>query len=230
MPNVSVVIPAGGSGTRMGGSLPKQFHRLGRMSILERSIRAFHGLRGIREIILVVPPPFLEKTRAMVAAKNLRKVRQIVEGGEERQDSVRLGLMACAPGTEIVLVHDAVRPFITRELIVLVVAAAELHGAAVPGIRVKDTIKCEEPEQPGFYVRTLTREGLWGVQTPQGFRYGLLLEAHDEARKAGFKGTDDASLVERLGIPVRIVEGEERNLKITTPEDMEFARHLLRGK
>jgi 2-C-methyl-D-erythritol 4-phosphate cytidylyltransferase len=230
MPNVSVVIPAGGSGTRMGGSLPKQFHRLGRMSILERSIRAFHGLRGIREIVLVVPPPYVEKVRAMVAAKKLKKVRRVVEGGEERQDSVRLGLRACAPGTEIVLVHDAVRPLVTRELIVLVVAAAELHGASVPGVRMKDTIKCEEASQPGFYVRTLAREGLWGVQTPQGFRYPLLLEAHDEALKAGFKGTDDASLVERMGIPVRIVEGDEGNMKITTPGDLKIARYLLRGK
>ena len=214
----------------MGGSLPKQFHRLGGMTILERSIWAFQGLRGIREIVLVVPPPFVDRARALVAAKRLGKVRHVVEGGEERQDSVRLGLAACSPGTGIVLVHDAVRPLVTRELILQVVAAAELHGAAVPGVRVKDTIKFEDADQPGFYVRTLPREGLWGVQTPQGFRYSLLLEAHEEARKAGFRGTDDASLVERLGIPVRIVEGNERNMKITTPADLRLARYLLRGK
>ena len=214
----------------MGGSLPKQFHRLGGMTILERSIRAFHDLRGIREIVLVVPPSFVARARALVAAKSLGKVRHVVEGGEERQDSVRLGLAACAPGTGIVLVHDAVRPLVTRELILQVVAAAELHGAAVPGIRVKDTVKFEDAEQAGFYVRTLPREGLWGVQTPQGFRYSLLLEAHEEARKAGFRGTDDGSLVERLGIPVRIVEGDEGNMKITTPADLKLARYFLRGK
>ena len=214
----------------MGGSLPKQFHRLGGMTILERSIRAFHDLRGIREIVLVVPPSFVARARALVAAKRLGKVRHVVEGGEERQDSVRLGLAACAPGTGIVLVHDAVRPLVTRELILQVVAAAELHGAAVPGIRVKDTVKFEDAEQAGFYVRTLPREGLWWVQTPQGFRYSLLLEAHEEARKAGFRGTDDGSLVERLGIPVRIVEGDEGNMKITTPADLKLARYFLRGK
>jgi 2-C-methyl-D-erythritol 4-phosphate cytidylyltransferase len=230
MPRVSVVIPAGGIGKRMGGSLPKQFHRLGGMTILERSIRAFHGIRGIHEIILVVPPPFLEKTWTLVGAQALRRVRRVVGGGEERQDSVRLGLAACAPGTEIVLVHDAVRPLVPREVILAVMAGAELHGAAVPGVRMKDTIKCEEPDQPGFYVRTLQREGLWGVQTPQGFRFPLLLEAHEKARKGGFRGTDDASLVERLGIRVRIVEGSERNMKITTPADLKLARYLLRGK
>jgi 2-C-methyl-D-erythritol 4-phosphate cytidylyltransferase len=230
MPEVAVIIPAGGSGKRMGGRLPKQFHRLGRMTILERSIRAFHGVRGVREIVLVVPARFIKMARALVAAKKLRKVRSVVAGGEERQDSVRLGLAACAPGTEIVLVHDAVRPLVSRKTILAVVAAAELHGAAVPGVRVKDTIKSEGESQPGFYVRTLAREGLWGVQTPQGFRYALLRDAHEEARKGGFRGTDDASLVERLGIPVRIVEGSEGNIKITTPADLKLALFLLKGK
>jgi len=127
-----------------------------------------------------------------------------------------------------VLVHDAVRPFVDRSVIRAVIGAVRRHRAAVVGVRVKDTIKVESGESPGFYARTIARGGLWAVQTPQGFRYDLLLRAHQEAHRAGFLGTDDASLVERLGIPVRIVPGNERNIKITTPADRKLAEFLLK--
>jgi 2-C-methyl-D-erythritol 4-phosphate cytidylyltransferase len=230
MPDVAVVIPAGGTGQRMGGALPKQFLRLGGMTILERSIRAFHGLRAIGEIVLVVPGPYVEKTRRLVARAGFRKVRSVVAGGKERQDSVRLGLAACSPETGTVLVHDAVRPLVTRKVILAVLREARQHRAAVVGIRVKDTIKMESAENPGYYDRTVPREGLWAVQTPQGFAYPLLQEAQRQALESGFTGTDEASLVERLGRPVRIVEGSESNLKITTPADLKLAGFLLRGK
>lgn len=230
MLNVAVIIPAGGSGKRMGGAVPKQFLRLGGMTILERSIRVFHGLRAVREIVLVVPAPFVEKTRRLAGRRKFRKVTMVIAGGKERQDSVRIGLEACSPGTDIVLVHDAVRPLVSRKAILAVLAKTRIHGAAVVGVRVKDTIKVESPEKPGFYARTLARDGLWAVQTPQGFRYALLRDAHRKALTARFRGTDEASLVERLGIPVRIVEGSESNMKITTPMDMKLGEYLLRRK
>jgi len=228
MSRVAVVIPAGGSGRRMGGVLPKQFLRVGGVPVLQRTIGVFHAMREVGEIVLVVPPPFVLRMQAMVRRERFAKVSAVVEGGRERQDSVRNGLAACRTGASIVLVHDAVRPFVDRSVIRAVIGAVRRHRAAVVGVRVKDTIKVESGESPGFYARTIARGGLWAVQTPQGFRYDLLLRAHQEAHRAGFLGTDDASLVERLGIPVRIVPGNERNIKITTPADRKLAEFLLK--
>lgn len=228
MSDVAVVIPAGGSGKRMRGGVPKQFLRLGGVPVLQRTIAAFHSLREITEIVLVVPAAYIKRTHALVRRANFTKVHGIVKGGAERQDSVRNGLMACTLNTGLVLVHDAVRPLVSSAVIRSVISAAKIHGAAVTAVRVKDTIKLEEPETGGFFERTLPREALWGVQTPQGFRFDLLWAAHEDALAAGFRGTDEASLVERMGVRVKIVEGEDRNIKITTPTDRKVAELLLK--
>jgi 2-C-methyl-D-erythritol 4-phosphate cytidylyltransferase len=229
MPDVTVVIPAGGRGTRMGGSTPKQFLRLAGTTVLQRAIAPFQGLREVREIVLVVPAAFITRTRRLVLQAGFTKVRSIVAGGKERQDSVRNGLACCHTRTGIILVHDAARPLVDRASIRAVVREADRHGAAVVGVKVTDTVKVESLDAPGFYHRTLPREGLWRVQTPQGFRFDILWRAHEEARKTGFIGTDEASLVEQMGIRVKIVPGNDRNIKITTGRDRKMAELLLKS-
>jgi 2-C-methyl-D-erythritol 4-phosphate cytidylyltransferase len=229
MADVAVVIPAGGRGKRMGGATPKQFLSLGGVPILERTIAAFHGARDVREIVLVVPAGCIPRARALVRRAGFAKVAAVVEGGKNRQESVFNGLTVCTFRRGIVLVHDAVRPLVSRTAITSVIRAAGRYGAAVVGVPVKDTIKVESSRRPGFYAKTLRREYLWAVQTPQGFRFPLLWEAHRKARASGFTGTDDASLVERSGTPVRIVPGSEGNFKITTPRDRKLAEILIRG-
>jgi 2-C-methyl-D-erythritol 4-phosphate cytidylyltransferase len=154
-------------------------------------------------------------------------VADVVEGGEDRQASVFNALKRCSFRSGVVLVHDAARPLVGRRTIMSVIRAARRYGAAVVGVPVRETIKITSQVRRGFYERTLRREELWAVQTPQGFRFPLLWEAHRKVRSSGFIGTDDASLVERMGTPVRIVRGTERNIKITTPDDRKMAELLL---
>jgi 2-C-methyl-D-erythritol 4-phosphate cytidylyltransferase len=225
MRNIAVIIPAGGVGKRMGGRLPKQFRTLGGEPILLRSVRAFEAVAAVRQIIVAVPPEHLTRTHVLLHNGGCRKVTAVVEGGRERQDSVRKALDWMTGDPTLVLVHDAVRPLVSRAVIMGVISAAERYGAAVVGVRVKDTIKTEGKR--GYYASTLPRQLLWAVQTPQGFQTHLIVKAHRLAHKAGFEGTDDASLVERLRIPVRIVEGDQRNIKITTRDDLRIAEMWL---
>jgi 2-C-methyl-D-erythritol 4-phosphate cytidylyltransferase len=227
MHDVSVVIAAGGSGRRMGGRTPKQFLLLGGAPILERTIAAFHSLRAVREIVLVVPADCVSRAAAIVRRAGFRKVAHIVPGGKDRQASVFNGLEKCSFRSGIVLVHDAVRPFVRRDTILSVIHAAGRYGAALAGVPVKDTITIESPGGSGFSSRTLRREELWAVQTPQGFHFALLQEAHMKARADRFHGTDDASLVERKGTRVKIVHGSETNINITNPDDRKLAEFLL---
>lgn len=220
--DVAVIIPAGGAGRRLGGSTPKQFLKIGARPIIAVTVRAFERVRQVSQIIVVVPEGYAAHTHRLLQRAGCSRVTAVIEGGRERQDSVRAGLAMMTGDPEIVLIHDAVRPFISRRVIEEVIQASAVHGAAVVGVRVKDTIKREGRE--GFYKDTLPRHLLWAVQTPQGFRRHLIIEAHDRAARAGFVGTDDAMLVERMRIPVRIVEGDYGNVKITTREDLLSAR------
>jgi 2-C-methyl-D-erythritol 4-phosphate cytidylyltransferase len=226
MPNVGVVIAAGGKGARLGGRLPKQFLRVGNRSLLERTLMVFHGMKEIREIVVVVPGNSRDRVERNARRIGLRKVVAVVSGGRERQESVWNGLQAFQAPPDIVLVHDAVRPLIRRKTIREVIQGTVQHRAAVVGVRVKDTIKVEGT--PGFYTKTLDRKDLWAVQTPQGFAFDLLMEGHRRARNDLYVATDDACLIERLGVPVAIVEGEYRNIKITTKDDLEIARKWLK--
>jgi 2-C-methyl-D-erythritol 4-phosphate cytidylyltransferase len=186
----------------------------------------FERHREVGALVVVAGADTLDRVRRLVHRAGLRKVVAVVAGGAERQESVWSGLEAFPLSPEIVLVHDAARPLITGEVISRVIVSAARDGAAIAAVRVRDTVKVEE--QPGFTLQTLDRSTLWAAQTPQGFRFPLLIRAHREARTEGFLGTDDASLVERLGVRVRLVAGDNRNIKITTPEDLLLAR-ALRG-
>lgn len=226
-PATVAVVPAAGSGSRLGGPSPKQFLRLGGLPVLVRTLRVLGGSRVLGGIVVVVPPALVESTRRLLARHRVPRVLAVVAGGSERQESVWLGLQAVPTAVDLVVVHDGVRPFITGALVRDVVAAAARVGAASCGLPVRETVK---RAREGLVAATVDREGLWLVQTPQAFRRALLWEAHEKARRDGFSGTDDAVLVERMGAPVTMVPGLVENLKITTREDWVRARALVRGR
>jgi len=218
---LAVVIPAGGVGTRFGGRLPKQFIRLGRAPILTQTVAHFTRHPAIVAIVVAAPQIHVERTRRALAGVARRAPVSVVQGGGMRQDSVWLALQAVPATADIIIVHDAVRPLITRGLIDAVVAAAAESGAAICALPITETVKRVRQE---VVEATLDRSELWAVQTPQAFRAALLREAHEKARRDGVIGTDDAMLVERLGHRVRVVRGLAENVKITTPEDLRRAR------
>jgi 2-C-methyl-D-erythritol 4-phosphate cytidylyltransferase len=218
---VAVVIPAGGRGTRMGGRLPKQFLTIDGEPILTATVRQFAGHPSVDFVVVAAPAAHLDRTRRVLARLARRIALTVVEGGAERQESVWRALQSVPEKADIVLVHDAVRPFVTRSLIDDILQAALETGAAICARPIAETVK---RVAESLVAETLDRRGLWAVQTPQGFRASLLREAHDKARQDGVVGTDDAMLVERLGQPVRVVTGLDANLKITTPEDLRRAR------
>jgi 2-C-methyl-D-erythritol 4-phosphate cytidylyltransferase len=226
-PRVAVVIPAGGSGARMGGRVPKQFMLLGGQPILATTASRFAAHPAVMLLVVAAPRAHLRRARRALAGLARRVTIGIVEGGAERQESVWRGLQAVPEDADIVIVHDAVRPFVTRSLIDAVLHAATETGAAVCACPIAETVK---RVQDGLVRQTIDRRELWAVQTPQGFRAQLLREAHDKARRDGVVGTDDAMLVERLGHPVRVVLGLTQNVKITTPEDLRRARAIPRSK
>ncbi len=225
MANLAVVIPAGGLGTRFGGPTPKQFLRFGAATILAVTVRHFAAHRSVSAIVVAAPERYVTRARRVLTPLVRRAPLTVVAGGRTRQDSVWLGLQAVPDDAQIVVVHDAVRPLITRKLVDAVVAAAEASGAAICALPVAETVKRVRGD---LVESTLDRSELWAVQTPQAFRTDLLREAHEKARRDGVVGTDDAMLVERLGHPVRVVRGLPENVKITTPEDLRRARRAAR--
>jgi 2-C-methyl-D-erythritol 4-phosphate cytidylyltransferase len=218
---VGAVIVAAGSGRRMGRPLPKQVLPLAGRPLVEHSIRAFQRCDEVDRIVLVIP----SRLRAVFPLKlgAYDKLVAMVDGGDSRQASVGKGLEALGE-SDWVLVHDAARPLVTEGLIQAVLRAAQAHGAAVPGCAARDTLKRVQEER---VTETVSRDGLVLVQTPQAFRTDVLRAAHRAAAEAGFTGTDDAQLVERIGAPVAWVQGDARNLKVTLPEDLEMAEWLL---
>jgi 2-C-methyl-D-erythritol 4-phosphate cytidylyltransferase len=203
----------------MGGSVPKQFLALGGQPIVIHSLRALQASSAIDEIILAVPQSEMEYCLAkIVKPHHFTKVTKIVPGGQERQDSVRHALEEVAEDVEIVLVHDAVRPFVTERMIAEVVSEARAKGAAIIALPMKDTVKQVGADR--IIERTVDRSPLWLAQTPQAFRRDWLLAAHRKAHGEGIRATDDAYLMEWCGHPVSVVEGSGDNIKVTRPEDM----------
>lgn len=221
---VSVIIPAAGSGKRMGGGTAKQFLLLRGEPVLVHTVRLFSRSPLVDEIIIAASD--LETTRELVGG--LPKVTHIVPGGAERQDSVWAALQAVHSRPRIVAVHDAARPLLAPAVLEGVLTAAALHPAQVVAVPVKDTIKQVNPD--GVVAATPDRAALWAVQTPQVFWGELLIRAFRKAQADGFVGTDDASLVERLGHPVRVFAGSPDNIKLTTPEDFRAAEAFLEGR
>jgi len=224
----TALIVAAGRGVRMGSETPKVLLKVGNRPLLAHTLRAFEQARAVDQIILVVAEDLLAwVAREAIDAHGIRKVRQIVPGGERRQDSVRLGLQAIQPECRLVAIHDGARPLITPELIDHVVAQGARHGAAALAVRPGDTVRRGEGET--FQV-TLDRNKLWLMQTPQVFSCDLILSAHRQAIERELEGTDDVALVEAMGHPVRVVEGHRDNIKVTTPEDLLFVEAVLSGR
>ena len=218
------VVPAGGVGTRMGSRRPKQYLRLGGLPILLHTLHRLARCRSLGALVLAVPSSRVDVTWRLLRRHRVRKILDVVAGGADRQESVWHAIQAVPATVSWVVVHDAVRPFVTRDVVERVLAAARRHGAASCGLPLSETVK---RVQAGVVESTVERKGLWLIQTPQAFRRDLLWEAHDKARREGFAGTDDAVLVERLGEPVAVVPGSAQNLKITTREDLARARRWL---
>ncbi len=223
MNRVVAIIVAGGGGKRMGGDLPKQFLSLGGRPLLDRTLSAFVASPRVDGIVLVLPPTQSGEVRE--SYRSVKKVLAVVDGGAERQDSVRNALAAVPAEAEVILVHDAVRPFVSEELLERCVERAREHGAVVPVVPVRDTVK--EWDRVEKSLCTRDRSELMLAQTPQGFRAGILRHAYGKALEDGRQGTDDASLVEGTGYPVVPVPGEEANIKITIPEDLRMAEGIL---
>jgi len=221
---VGAIIAAAGFGRRMKADRPKQLLSLIGTPIIIHTIRKFDASPVIDYIIITAPREAAEEIRELVASAGFRKSVLVVEGGERRQDSVAAGLEHLQVDTEIVAVHDAVRPFVSAEDIENVVRQAERTGAAILGVPIVETVKQVEKD---VVESTLTREHLLLAQTPQVFRTQVLKEAFDLAHQDEYYGTDESSLVERLGHPVAVVRGSERNIKITRPSDLTLALAFL---
>lgn len=224
---VTAIIPCAGQGKRMGSAVNKLFLDLGGRPLLAYTLDIFQSTSLVSEIILVISPEDLAYCRQEIVDKyGYSKITQLVFGGSERQESVHNGLLHLNNETELVLIHDGARPFLNEAILERVIETGWEKGAAAVGVPVKDTIKIINPNQT--VKETPDRHYLWQVQTPQVFWKDVIIQAYKEAANNGWKGTDDASLVEKLGVPVYMVEGDYLNIKITTPEDLIFAGEMLR--
>ncbi len=232
---VFVIIPAAGLGTRMAPAgkktaASKQFYEIENVPIIVHTLRVFARHARVAQIVVALRANEMEQFNRRLAKENLAGKVDVVEGGEHRQQSVANALAHLkAAADDVVLVHDAVRPFVDDEIIDSVVHEVEKHGAAIAGLPAVDTIKQVERAAEGAIITsTIPRERVVQAQTPQGFRYELIKRAFDSAAADGIIGTDEASLVERLGESVWVVMGSARNIKITTPADMELAEFFLK--
>ena len=219
---VSAIIPVAGLGKRFGADTPKQFLKIADQSIIEITLRKFISVEEINTGVVVVSEK--EKASSQIHFTKIEGFDQkfsIISGGIERQDSVYNGLQNIPPETDIVVVHDGVRPLVSSRLIRNSIKSAQENGACIAALPVKDTIK----HVHNSVVReTIPRENLWQVQTPQTFRYSILMQAHEKARKANFYSTDESAIVEWCGHQVTVIPGEPHNIKITTPADLDLGR------
>ncbi len=224
--NVAALIPAAGKGLRMGNQTPKQFLSLGSYPVIVHSLRTIHSIPSIREILLMVPAGMEDEWREeIVSTYGLDKVTHVLAGGVTRQDSVSNGLSKVAPETNIVLIHDGVRPFATQEMFEACIKMAEDVDGGIVAMKIQDTTK--RVSEDGIIQETIERNGLWAAQTPQAFRHNVLVTALEYAHREKIQMTDEASLVERLGYTVKIHESSTENPKITTPKDLALAEALL---
>ncbi|MEN6461403.1 MAG: 2-C-methyl-D-erythritol 4-phosphate cytidylyltransferase, partial [Syntrophomonas sp.] len=225
--NLRVVIAAAGTATRMGGKVNKQYLLLKSRPVLAYSLDAFEAFDLVDEIIIVANPMEVEYCEKEIVKKyRYKKVSQVVPGGKERQDSVWIGLKQLRSDTDLVAVHDGARPLLSFQLLKDLLVEAQEWGAAIPGVMPTDTLKLVDRDD--FVRQTLDRSSVVGIQTPQIFKYTELLAAYNQAYEEGFTATDDASLFETYIGRVKVVKGDYRNLKITTPLDLKLAEVLLR--
>ena len=222
--NVTAIIAAAGAGRRMKSDRPKQLLALDKTPILIYTIRKFDTCPLVDRIVVAAPQESVDEVRKLVAGAGFSRPVSVVQGGARRQDSVATAMQHLSPETTIVAVHDAVRPFVSVQEIEAVILEADKSGAAVLAIPIVDTVKQIRKD---VVDSTLTREHLVLAQTPQVFRVEVLREAFERAKRDDYYGTDESSLVERLGFPVAVVRGSERNIKITRPGDLAMARFFL---
>lgn len=225
MESYQVIVLAAGQGKRMKAGRNKQFIQLAGKPVIVHTLSVFEHDSYCKGVILVIHPDEKGQMETLIADYGLHKISHIVHGGKERQDSVYNGLSVLTEDG-IVLIHDGARPFVDISSIHRLVESIEQNGAALLGVKVTDTIKYKHD----MGLETLDRNRLWAAQTPQGFSLSVIKDAHEQARKDNYVGTDDASLVERLGKPVEIVEGSYENFKLTTPEDLNKAELFLKNK
>ncbi len=226
---ISVLIPAAGQGSRMDSSVKKPYLMLGDKPILSHTIDRFEQNSVIDEIFVIVDEsdfPMCQKE--VLTPFGYRKVNELVPGGTTRQESVFKGLCTLSNDVDYVVVHDGVRPFIDEDIIFACLEAAEDYGVSISAVPVKETIKVANSNL--FIDHTPDRDSLWRVQTPQVFRKSILVDAHEKAIQDGFSASDDAALVEKLGLPVKLVLGSYQNVKLTTPEDLRLAETLLNDR
>jgi 2-C-methyl-D-erythritol 4-phosphate cytidylyltransferase len=232
MNRVTAILPAAGLGTRMGAETPKQFLSLDGVSVLLFTLRRLAACPAISDFIIATRGEEVDTLAASVAKENFGRPVRVIRGGDSRQDSVANALDYVDAGTELILVHDAVRPLVTVSQIERVIAEASACGAAILGIPAMDTVKevkrASLPNDVALITATIPRERVVLAQTPQVFRASLLIKAFAQARQDGVTASDEAGLVERTGHDVHVVVGSERNLKITRPGDMELAEFYLR--
>jgi len=229
MSKVTVLVPAAGMGKRMGKAVAKQFLPLGDKPMLAHTLLAFQRSSEIDEIIPILSEEDMETClRDVIEAFHLTKVKTLVVGGKERQDSVYNGIRKLEKDAAVILVHDGVRPFVTHEMIRECVEAARKGECVAVGVPLKDTVK--QVDDKGIVLQTLERSRLWAIQTPQAFPVKVLRKAYDESQKNNVFGTDDATLVERAGNKVRVLMGSYENIKITTPEDLILAEEILKRR
>lgn len=209
----------------MGGETPKQFRELEGVPLLVRTLRVFEQHPAVHHVVVALPEDQHRAAGLELEQAGLTKLVRVVPGGASRQDSVAAALRVVPDDVEVVLVHDAVRPFVETDHVQAVVDAAAEVGAAALAVPVADTLRRADD---GAFGATVPREDLYRMQTPQGFRLGLFRQAHAQARAQGFEATDDVDLVQQLGHPVRVVVGSARNIKLTRPEDWELAELLWR--
>ena len=222
--SVLAIIPAAGTGLRMGGATPKQFLFLEGVPIFVHTLRKFTASDVIDEIFLGVRPEEMERASKEIAHERFNKAVKLLPGGASRQETVARCLDQASPETDVVVVHDAVRPFIDLEKIRQVVEAARRDGAVILGIPSVDTVKKVERQ---IITGTIPRERIVLAQTPQAFRYAVLRHAFDRALAEGYIGTDESSLVEHEGNSVTVLMGSDRNIKITKPSDLPLARLFI---
>ena len=225
-PICTAVIVAAGKGKRMGTEISKQFLPLCGREILAHTVEKFEKAEKIRDIVLVTGEESLQDVQEMAQEYGWEKIVSIVAGGKERHDSVWNGLQQVAADTEIILIHDGVRPFVTEDILNISIETALEMGGCVAGVPAKDTIKVCDGEN--IAIATPDRNVLWQIQTPQTFQKERIVKAYEQAKEDGFVGTDDASFAEHCGYPVKVIMGSYRNIKITTKEDLIIGEAFLK--
>lgn len=216
---IKVIIPASGTGERFGGRIPKQFLKIDEKEIIAHTLEKFNSIKLIDEIIISTKLEYFVKLSTIIKKYNLRKVKKIVEGGKRRQDSVYNALLNSeCKEDDLILIHDAVRPFISSKKIRELISEAKKEKCVIPGLPVSETIK--RADDKNFVEETIDRDNLWSVQTPQAFSFDILMKSFEKAYKENFTGTDESAIVEKAGYKVKMIDGERRNIKITTKRDL----------